>query len=137
MDPGFRQQLYRAGRAMDADGIQWSMLSAFRDDYRQRLASGFKARTGNSLHGGSRRTGGYGHGRAIDITTAEGDAAVVWRWVDVHGSKYGLQRPMPGNDPAHIQQAGESRKGSTVVTREARGRVAGGQKKRKVRFARR
>jgi len=61
----------------------------------------------------------------------------VWRWVDVHGSKYGLQRPMPGNDPAHIQQAGESRKGSTVVTREARGRVAGGQKKRKVRFARR
>ena len=140
MDPGFREQLYRAGRAMDADGIQWSMLSAFRDDYRQRLASGFKARTGNSLHGGSRRTGGYGHGRAIDITTAEGDADVVWRWVDVHGSKYGLQRPMPGNDPAHIQQAGESRKGSTVATREARGRVAaagGGRHKRKVRFARR
>ena len=53
MDPGFREQLSRAGRAMDADGIQWSMLSAFRDDYRQRLASGFKARTGNSLHGGA------------------------------------------------------------------------------------
>jgi hypothetical protein len=137
MDPGFRERLYRAGRAMDADGIQWSMLSAFRDDYRQRLASGFKARTGNSLHGGSRRTGGYGHGRAIDITTAEGDAQVVWRWVDVHGSKYGLQRPMPGNDPAHIQQAGEWKK---VATREARGRVAGaggGRHKRKVRFARR
>jgi hypothetical protein len=139
MDPAFREQLYRAGRAMDADGIQWSMLSAFRDDYRQRLASGFKARTGNSLHGGSRRTGGYGHGRAIDITTAEGNAEVVWQWLDVHGSKYGLQRPMPGNDPAHIQQAGEWKKVS-VAMREARTRVAaasGGRHKRKVRFARR
>jgi hypothetical protein len=139
MDPGFREQLYRAGRAMDADGIQWSMLSAFRDDYRQRLASGFKARTGNSLHGGSRRTGGYGHGRAIDITTAEGNAEVVWHWLDVHGSKYGLQRPMPGNDPAHIQQAGEWNKIS-VAMHEARSRVAaasGGRHKRKVRFARR
>ena len=139
MDPGFREQLYRAGRAMDADGIQWSMLSAFRDDYRQRLASGFKARTGNSLHGGSRRTGGYGHGRAIDITTAEGNPEVVWQWLDVHGSKYGLQRPMPGNDPAHIQQQGEWKKVS-VAMREARTRVAaasGGRHKRKVRFARR
>ena len=138
MDPGFREQLYRAGRAMDADGIQWSMLSAFRDDYRQRLASGFKARTGNSLHGGSRRTGGYGHGRAIDITTAEGNPEVVWQWLDVHGSKYGLQRPMPGNDPAHIQQAGEWKKVS-VAMREARTRVAaaGGRHKRKIRLARR
>jgi hypothetical protein len=139
MDPGFREQLYRAGRAMDADGIQWSMLSAFRDDYRQRLASGFKARTGNSLHGGSRRTGGYGHGRAIDITTAEGNPELVWQWLDVHGSKYGLQRPMPGNDPAHIQQLGEWKKVS-VAMREARTRVAaasGGRHKRKVRFARR
>src|SRR5215831_10260613 len=31
MDPGFREQLYNAGRAMDADGVHWSMLSAFRD----------------------------------------------------------------------------------------------------------
>ena len=60
MDPGFREQLYNAGRAMDADGLHWSILSAFRDDYRQRLAAGFKARGGNSLHGGSRRTGGSG-----------------------------------------------------------------------------
>src|SRR5262249_23342878 len=41
MDPEFREQLYHAGKAMDAAGLQWSMLSAFRDDYRQRLASGF------------------------------------------------------------------------------------------------
>jgi len=42
MDPEFREQLYHAGRAMDAAGLQWSMLSAFRDDYRQGLASGYK-----------------------------------------------------------------------------------------------
>ena len=138
MDPAFREKLFQAGRAMDADGIQWSMLSAFRDDYRQSLASGFKARTGNSLHGGSRRTGGYGHGRAIDITVAEGDAEVVWKWLDQHGSKYGLARPMPGADPAHIQEAGEWHKGSAAM-RSARTKVvaaAHNRHKRKVKFAR-
>ena len=103
MDPDFREQLYHAGRAMDASGIKWSMLSAFRDDYRQGLASGLKAHGGNSQHGGSNATGGYGHGRAIDVTNAEGDASVVWHWLDVHGGTYGLQRPMPGYDPAHVQ----------------------------------
>ena len=107
MDRDFREQLYHAGRAMDAEGIQWSMLSAFRDDYRQRIASGFKASGGNSLHGGSRATGGYGHGRAIDIINAEGDHRAVWRWVDRNGRKYGLSRPMPGADPAHIQAGGD------------------------------
>src|SRR5262249_38558145 len=103
MDPDFREQLFHAGRAMDAAGIRWSMLSAFRDDYRQALASGFKARPGNSQHGGSRATGGYGHGRDIDITTADGDAEKVWQWIDAHGARYGLRRPMPEADPAHIQ----------------------------------
>src|SRR5262249_37504761 len=46
MDPDFREQLYHAGKAMDAAGLRWSMLSAFRDDYRQGIAAGFKARTG-------------------------------------------------------------------------------------------
>jgi hypothetical protein len=103
MDPDFREQLYHAGRAMDASGIRWSMLSAFRDDYRQRLAAGFKAHGGNSQHGGSNATGGYGHGRAIDITSAEGDSSAIWHWIDAHGAKFGLRRPMPGADPAHIQ----------------------------------
>ena len=103
MDPDFREQLYHAGQAMDAGGIKWSMLSAFRDDYRQGLASGYKAHGGNSQHGGSNATGGYGHGRAIDITTAEGEPSAVWHWIDTHGKTYGLRRPMPGADPAHIQ----------------------------------
>jgi hypothetical protein len=136
MDPGFREQLYNAGRAMDADGLHWSMLSAFRDDYRQRLAAGFKARGGNSLHGGSRRTGGYGHGRAVDLTAVEGtDAEEVWKWIDAHGAKYGLSRPMPGNDPAHVQQRGESSKIASTL-REIRLRIAsaGGRHKRKARL---
>jgi hypothetical protein len=103
MDADFREQLYHAGHAMDGDGIHWSMLSAFRDDYRQGLASGYKAHGGNSKHGGSRATGGYGHGQAIDITTADGEASTAWHWLDAHGAKYGLQRPIPGRDPAHVQ----------------------------------
>jgi len=108
MDPDFREQLYHAGRAMDAAGVRWSMLSAFRDDYRQRIASGIKASGGNSLHGGSRRTGGYGHGQAVDLTGVDDtDMSDVWKWIDANGAKYGLSRPMPGYDPAHVQSRGE------------------------------
>lgn len=110
MDPDFREQLYHAGKAMDAAGHKWSILSAFRDDYRQRIASGIKAGASNSLHGGLARTGGYGHGRAVDVTNAEGDMDEVWDWFDDNGAKYGLHRPMPGYDPAHIQQRGDVKK---------------------------
>jgi hypothetical protein len=110
MDPDFREQLYHAGRAMDAAGHNWTMLSAFRDDYRQGLASGFKARVGNSLHGGSRAVGGYGNGRAADITIVGGNNDDLWDWIDDNGAKYGLYRPMPDNDPAHVQSRGDWRK---------------------------
>jgi hypothetical protein len=119
MDPEFREQLYHAGHAMDAAGLRWSMLSAFRDDYRQSLASGYKASVNNSLHGGSRRTGGYGHGRAIDITGPEGKESDVWKWMDVHGAKYGLHRPLPKADPAHVQQVGDWHK-IALALRESR-----------------
>src|SRR5438034_10163484 len=78
MDPSFRQQLYHAGKAMDAAGIRWTILSAFRDDYRQSLATGYRAGTRNSLHGGSARTGGYGHGRAVDVGSEDEDIEAVW-----------------------------------------------------------
>ncbi len=110
MDPDFKEQLYHAGKAMDAAGVEWAILSAFRDDYRQSLASGFKASARNSLHGGSARVGGYGHGRAVDVTSADGNPGPVWKWLDAHGGKYGLHRPMPGNDPAHVQSRGDWRK---------------------------
>jgi len=118
MDPDFREQLYHAGKAMDAAGLKWSILSAFRDDYRQRIASGIKAAASNSLHGGLARTGGYGHGRAVDITNAEGDMDEVWDWIDDHGAKYGLHRPMPGYDPAHIQSIGDWRKVAASLRKE-------------------
>jgi hypothetical protein len=123
MDADFREQLYHAGHAMDGQGINWSMLSAFRDDYRQNLASGFKAHVGNSKHGGSRAVGGYGHGQAIDITTADGDADTVWHWIDAHGAKYGLHRPIPGPDPAHIQPTAKWHE-IAVSLRSSRNRVA-------------
>ena len=60
MDPDLRELLYRAGLALDAAGIHWTILSAFRDDYRQSLVSGFKAHTDNSLHGGVSRLADMG-----------------------------------------------------------------------------
>jgi len=119
MDPDFREQLYHAGKAMDAAGLRWSMLSAFRDDYRQHLASGLKAGDSNSLHGGKARTGGYGHGQATDITGADGQESAVWRWIDRNGAKFGLSRPMPGADPAHVQSHGSWHKLAGAL-REAR-----------------
>ena len=124
MDPDFREQLYHAGRAMDAAGVKWSILSAFRDDYRQRIASGIKAGARNSLHGGSLRTGGYGYGRAVDVTNVnEDDAETVWKWFDANGAKFGLYRPMPGYDPAHIQSRADWHKVAASL-RQARIKAA-------------
>jgi hypothetical protein len=128
MDSDFREQLYHAGHAMDAAGIRWSILSGFRDDYRQTIASGLKAGASNSLRGGKARTGGYGHGQAVDITSADGNASEVWRWIDAHGGKYGLYRPMPDDDPAHVQPRGSWHK-LAVSLREARERSAGARRR--------
>ena len=43
MDPGFKLMLYRALRAMDDAPFLPGVTSAFRDDYRQSIASGNKA----------------------------------------------------------------------------------------------
>jgi hypothetical protein len=129
MDTDFREQLYHAGKAMDAAGIRWAILSAFRDDYRQSLASGFKASARNSLHGGSARTGGYGHGRAVDVTGEDGNPTAVWKWLDANGAKYGLHRPMPGNDPAHVQSRGDWRKLAQAL-RSSRLQIAEAQAKK-------
>jgi hypothetical protein len=110
MDPDFRELLYNLGHAMDAAGLNWTILSGFRDDYRQGLASGYKAHVGNSFHGGSRATGGYGHGCAADIEASDGEAgdnSAIWRFVDQHGEKFGIFRPMKGIDPAHVQPSGD------------------------------
>lgn len=109
MDPDFKELVYAAGKSMDAAGIKWTMLSAFRDDWRQEIASGFKASTGNSCHGGSRAVGGYGHGRCADLWTMDGPVGALFSWIDRMGRRFGLLRPMPGADPAHVATVGDWR----------------------------
>jgi hypothetical protein len=104
IDPDFRELLYAIGQAMDAAGIEWSILSGYRDDYRQNLAAGFKSHGGYSFHGGSTATGGYGHGCAIDLSSPDRlSDDKVWAWFDAHSKDYGLRRPLPATDPVHIQ----------------------------------
>jgi hypothetical protein len=103
IDPDFREVLYAAGHAMDAAGVEWTILSGFRDDFRQKMASGLKARVNNSFHGGSAATGGYRHGCAVDLASADRlDDNKVWRWVDKNGRDLALHRPLRAADPAHI-----------------------------------
>jgi hypothetical protein len=109
MDRGFKVRLYRLFHAMDDAGLAPGMTSGFRDDYRQSIASGHKAATGNSYHGGSRR-GGYGHGLAADVVSVKGarrserwvSSEILWKWIDVHGQEYGIGRPYLDKDPPHI-----------------------------------
>jgi hypothetical protein len=53
MDRGFKLKLFRALRMMDDAGFMPGITSAFRDDYRQSIASGNKAASDSSFHGGS------------------------------------------------------------------------------------
>jgi hypothetical protein len=109
MDPSFKLRLYHALRAMDDAGLAPGITSAFRDDYRQSLASGLKAATNRSYHGGSLR-GGYGHGLAADLVSVNGetDAArwgsneKLWNWIDAHGKDFGIGRPYLDKDPMHV-----------------------------------
>jgi hypothetical protein len=96
--PDLKQQMYEAGEAYESEtGKPFSMTSGFRDNYRQSIASGFKARVGGSMHGNTPRTLGYGDGRAIDVP------AGIASWIAQRGGRFGLSQPMPGVDPYHIQ----------------------------------
>ena len=109
MDRGFRLRLYHALRAMDEVGLAPGITSGFRDDYRQSLASGLKAATNRSYHGGSLR-GGYGHGLAVDLVSANGESDAerwnsnekLWNWIDAHGKDFGIGRPYLDKDPPHV-----------------------------------
>jgi hypothetical protein len=109
MDRGFKLRLYHALRAMDDAGLAPGITSAFRDDYRQSLASGLRAAINRSYHGGSLR-GGYGHGLAADIVSVRGETDAerwdsnekLWNWIDAHGKDFGIGRPYLDKDPAHV-----------------------------------
>ena len=109
MDRSFKLKLFHTLHAAEAAGLSPGITSAFRDDYRQSIASGLKAASNRSYHGGSLR-GGYGHGLAADIVSVEGgtrdqrwaSSEKLWKWVDAHGKEFGIGRPYLGTDPPHV-----------------------------------
>jgi hypothetical protein len=108
MDRSFKLKLFHTLHAAEVAGLSPGITSAFRDDYRQSIASGLKAASNRSYHGGSSR-GGYGHGLAADIVSVQGgtrdqrwaSSEKLWKWVDAHGKEFGIGRPYLGRDPAH------------------------------------
>ncbi len=109
MDRTFKLKLFHALRAAEQAGLSPGITSAFRDDYRQSIASGLKAATDRSYHGGSLR-GGYGHGLAADVVSVKGatraerwvSTEALWKWIDDHGSEFGIGRPYLDHDPPHL-----------------------------------
>ncbi len=109
VDRDFKLRLFQMLRAADQAGLAPGITSAFRDDYRQSIASGLKAADNRSYHGGSLR-GGYGHGLAADIVSTKGasrrerltSSEALWKWVDNHGIEFGIGRPYLDRDPPHV-----------------------------------
>jgi hypothetical protein len=109
MEPAFKVTLYRALRALDDAGFKPGIMCAFRDDYRQSIATGLKAQDDRSYHGGSFR-GGYGHGMAADIVSVKGETRTerlassvqLWSWIDDHEKELGIGRPYLDRDPPHV-----------------------------------
>jgi len=109
MDRDFKLRLFQMLHAAEQAGLSPGITSAFRDDYRQSIASGLKAADNRSYHGGSLR-GGYGHGLAADIVSIKGatraerlaSTNILWSWVDANGKDFGIGRPYMGRDPPHV-----------------------------------
>jgi hypothetical protein len=109
MSPNFRVTLYHALRVLDDAGLMPGITSAFRDDYRQTIATGQKAQSDRSYHGGSFR-GGYGYGLAADIVSVKGETRVerwasseqLWKWIDTHEKELGIGRPYLDRDAPHV-----------------------------------
>ena len=109
IDRSFKLKLFHMLHAAEEAGLSPGITSAFRDDYRQSIASGLKAATDRSYHGGSFR-GGYGHGLAADVVSVNGETRAqrfistenLWKWIDAHEKEFGVGRPYLDRDPAHV-----------------------------------
>ena len=109
MDRSFKTKLFHALHAAEEAGLAPGITSAFRDDYRQSIASGLRAASDRSYHGGSSH-GGYGHGLAADVVSVNGgtrdqrwtSSESLWKWIDAHGKEFGIGRPYLDRDPAHV-----------------------------------
>jgi hypothetical protein len=109
VDHDFKMRLFRMLHAAEEAGLSPGITSAFRDDYRQSIASGLKAADNRSYHGGTLR-GGYGHGLAADVVSTNGatralrqaSTEIFWKWIDTHGPEFGIGRPYLDHDPPHV-----------------------------------
>jgi D-alanyl-D-alanine carboxypeptidase len=109
VDRDFKLKLFHMLHTAEEAGLSPGITSAFRDDYRQSIASGLKAANDRSYHGGSSH-GGYGHGLAADIVSVNGatraqrliSSEILWNWIDAHGKEFGIGRPYLDRDPPHV-----------------------------------
>jgi hypothetical protein len=109
MDRDFKSKLFHMLHAAEEAGLAPGITSAFRDDYRQSIATGLKAADNRSYHGGSSH-GGYGHGLAADLVSVNGttraqrltSTETFWKWIDAHGNEFGIGRPYLDRDPPHV-----------------------------------
>ena len=109
IDRSFKLKLFHMLHVAEEAGLSPGITSAFRDDYRQSIASGLKAAIDRSYHGGSFR-GGYGHGLAADVVSVNGGTRTqrsistenLWKWIDAHEKEFGVGRPYLDRDPAHV-----------------------------------
>lgn len=99
-----KTNLYAAGKAMDAAGVQWSFLAGYRGLERPAATGKVVAKPENSQH----YAGGYGRGNAVDLGGAKGvNNQKIWDWLADHGDDYGLKNHFIDNDPAHVIPAGD------------------------------
>ena len=138
---GFRLKLFHMLHAAEEAGLSPGITSAFRDDYRQSIASGLAAASNRSYHGGSLR-GGYGHGLAADVVSVNGTtrderwaaSERLWKWIDAHGKEFGIGRPYLDRDPAHMapidgkEYADHRRTGTRLAKLDSKKRNHGGAK---------
>jgi hypothetical protein len=133
MDRNFKLRLFYMLQAAEQAGMQPGITSAFRDDYRQSIASGLHAASDRSYHGGSSH-GGYGHGLAADVVSTRGATRAerqvssenFWRWIDIH-KEFGMGRPYLDRDPPHVGALD----GEEYVKHRGAVRTASGAKDRK------
>ena len=140
MDRSFKLKLFYTIHAAEQARLSPGITSAFRDDYRQSIASGLKAATDRSYHGGSFR-GGYGHGLAADAVSVKGATQAqrwistesFWKWIDAHGKEFGIGRPYLDKDPPHVAPIDGNE--YAAHHREAKAQHAGSDMKKRNRLA--
>src|SRR5882762_8248597 len=140
MDRSFKLKLFHTLHAAEQAGLSPGITSAFRDDYRQSIASGLKAASNRSYHGGSSR-GGYGRGLAADVVSVKGGTRAqrwistesLWKWIDEHGKEFGIGRPYLDRDPPHV--APIDGKEYAAHHRETKAQHAGSDTKKRNRLA--